>query len=105
MQLIITENEVLQKEQDRLIELQAKLTQDARKKEQELRKQVGKVSFVEGKYSSTTLSQFKTEIDNIENLYQQRLNESQDSIRNLTIQYEAQSLAFKVMKQNQIRNK
>jgi len=36
----MSENEVLQKEQDRLIEIQTKLINESRKREQELRKQV-----------------------------------------------------------------
>lgn len=52
MQLIISENEILQKEQDRLIENQAKLTHESRKREQDLRKQV------ENKVSSFRLFSF-----------------------------------------------
>ena len=40
MKLVISENEALQKEQDRLIEVQAKLINESRKRDQELRKQV-----------------------------------------------------------------
>ena len=40
MQLIISENEILQKEQDRLVESQTKIVQESRKRENELKKQV-----------------------------------------------------------------
>jgi len=40
MRLLQTENEMLQKEQDRLTEVQTKILNEARKREQELRKQV-----------------------------------------------------------------
>ncbi len=40
IQLLISENEASQKEQDRLTEVQAKIVNEARKREQELRKQV-----------------------------------------------------------------
>lgn len=40
MKLVISENEALQKEQDRLIEVQAKLINESRKRDQEHRKQV-----------------------------------------------------------------
>ena len=44
MKLIISENEALQKEQDRLIEIQTKLINESRKRDQDLRKQVN-ISF------------------------------------------------------------
>ncbi len=40
IQVLISENEALQKEQDSLVEIQAKLINESRKREQELRKQV-----------------------------------------------------------------
>jgi flagellar motility protein MotE (MotC chaperone) len=40
VQLLMSENEILQKEQDRLNEIQTKILNEARKREQEIRKQV-----------------------------------------------------------------
>ena len=40
IQLLKSENEVFQREQDRLTEIQAKTLSEARKREQELRRQV-----------------------------------------------------------------
>ncbi len=44
--MLISENEASQKEQDRLTEVQAKIANEARKREQELRKQVELLVFV-----------------------------------------------------------
>jgi hypothetical protein len=46
IQLLISENEALQKEQDRLTEIQTKIINESRKREQDLRKQVEKESFL-----------------------------------------------------------
>jgi hypothetical protein len=45
--LLISENEALQKEQDRLGEVQTKLINESRKREQDLRKQVENSFFIE----------------------------------------------------------
>jgi hypothetical protein len=42
IQLLISENEAAQKEQDRLTEVQNKIINESRKREQDLRKQVEK---------------------------------------------------------------
>lgn len=42
----MSENQLLQKEQDRLNEVQAKLVNESRKREQDLRKQVSKSFFL-----------------------------------------------------------
>jgi len=46
IQLLTAENEVLQKEQDRLIEVQTKILNESRKRDQELQKQVQKILFI-----------------------------------------------------------
>ncbi len=46
IQLLISENEALQKEQDRLTEVQTKIINESRKREQDLRKQVEKEIFL-----------------------------------------------------------
>jgi hypothetical protein len=42
----MSENEALQKEQDRLTEVQTKIVNESRKREQDLRKQVEKSSII-----------------------------------------------------------
>ena len=42
----MSENEASQKEQDRLNEIQTKIVNEARKREQDLRKQVGKLIMI-----------------------------------------------------------
>jgi hypothetical protein len=46
IQLLMSENEALQKEQDRLTEVQTKIVNESRKREQDLRKQVEKSSII-----------------------------------------------------------
>ncbi|CAF4152065.1 unnamed protein product, partial [Rotaria sordida] len=77
IQLLISENETFQKEQDRLIELQAKLMNESKKREQDLRKQ------------------HKIEIDNIENEYLQRINDNDDKLKNAILHNDTLSTAFK----------
>lgn len=55
MKLVISENEALQKEQDRLIEVQAKLINESRKRDQELRKQVN-IHLVHSPFKSVRLA-------------------------------------------------
>ncbi|CAF3764235.1 unnamed protein product, partial [Rotaria sordida] len=77
IQLLISENETFQKEQDRFIELQAKLMNESKKREQDLRKQ------------------HKIEIDNIENEYLQRINDNDDKLKNAILHNDTLSTAFK----------
>ena len=46
IQLLISENETLQKEQDRLNEVQTKIVNESRKREQDLRKQVKQIRLI-----------------------------------------------------------
>ena len=95
MQLLISENEILQKEQDRLVEAQAKLIHESRKREQDLRKQV-KIR-ASRCVDRLCFLQHQSEIDKIESDHLQRTNESHEMMKNITLQNETLSIAFKVM--------
>ncbi|UJR23640.1 hypothetical protein I4U23_026625 [Adineta vaga] len=77
IQLLKSENEVFQREQDRLSEIQAKTISEARKREQELRKQ------------------HQLELEKMENECLKRTNDSHDMMKDVTLQNETLSAAFK----------
>ncbi|CAF3307816.1 unnamed protein product [Rotaria socialis] len=74
---LICENDILQKEQERLIEFQAKLINEPKKREQDLRKQ------------------HKLEIDKIENEYLQRINDIDDKLKSAILLNETLSTVYK----------
>ncbi|CAF4632355.1 unnamed protein product [Rotaria magnacalcarata] len=75
--VLICENDMLQKEQERLLEFQAKLINEPKKREQDLRKQ------------------HKLEIDNIENEYLQRINDTDDKLKSAILLNETLSTVYK----------
>ena len=95
MQLLISENEILQKEQDRLVEAQAKLIHESRKREQDLRKQVK--TRASRCVDRLCFLQHQSEIDKIESDHLQRTNECHEMMKNITLQNETLSVAFKVI--------
>ncbi|CAF0743899.1 unnamed protein product [Rotaria sordida] len=77
IQSLISENEILQKEQDRLNEVQTKIINESRKREQDLRKQ------------------HQMELEKIENDCLKRTNDSHDMMKSVTLQNETLSTTFK----------
>ncbi|CAF1050221.1 unnamed protein product, partial [Rotaria sordida] len=77
IQSLISENEILQKEQDRLNEVQTKIINESRKREQDLRKQ------------------HQMELEKIENDCLKRTNDSHDMMKSVTHQNETLSTTFK----------
>ena len=101
--MVISENEILQKEQDRLVEAQAKLIHQSRKREQDLVKQVKDLNVA---MKSLTLPSFQHQMDleRLESTYSQRINDSFDTIKEAALQNETLSMAFKVAGDNRPRS-
>ncbi|CAF4999475.1 unnamed protein product, partial [Rotaria socialis] len=76
IQLLISENETLQKEQDRLNEVQTKIVNESRKREQDLRKQ------------------HQIELEKMESDCSKRTNDSHDMMKSVTIQNEILSTTY-----------
>jgi DNA repair exonuclease SbcCD ATPase subunit len=93
--LLISENEALQKEQDRLGEMQTKLINESRKREQDLRKQVENSFFIES-YIYIFFLKHQIELDKMQNECLTRTNDSHDMMKNVTLQNETLSATFKV---------
>ncbi|CAF0932357.1 unnamed protein product [Adineta ricciae] len=74
---LISENAALEKERTRLIEIQAKLITDSKKREQELRKQC------------------QIEIEKNASGLTKQINNQEDTIKTLTLQTETMSIAYK----------
>ncbi|CAF4693068.1 unnamed protein product, partial [Rotaria sp. Silwood1] len=77
IQLLKSENEILQKEQDRMNEVQTKIINESRKREQDLRKQ------------------HQMELEKMENECLKRTNDSHDMMKSVTLQNETLSKTFK----------
>jgi len=93
--LLISENEALQKEQDRLGEMQTKLINESRKREQDLRKQVENSFFIVS-YIYISFLKHQIELDKMQNECLTRTNDSHDMMKNVTLQNETLSATFKV---------
>ncbi|CAF5075805.1 unnamed protein product, partial [Rotaria magnacalcarata] len=76
IQLLISENETLQKEQDRLNEVQSKIVNESRKREQDLRKQ------------------HQIELETMESDCSKRTNDSHDIMKSVTLQNEILSTTY-----------
>jgi DNA repair exonuclease SbcCD ATPase subunit len=99
IQLLISENEALQKEQDRLTEVQTKIINESRKREQDLRKQVEKEIFLYliNTFFCLFFLKHQIELDKMENECLKRTNDSHDMMKNVTLQNETLSSTFKVI--------
>lgn len=84
----------MQKEHDRLLEVQTKILNESRKREQELRKQVKKSFLIFSR--ANPLFQHQTELEKMENEYLQRTNDNHLMLKNVTLQNETLSSTFKV---------
>ncbi|CAF3589009.1 unnamed protein product [Adineta steineri] len=77
IEILTSEKETIEKEQTHLIEIQAKLMNESRKREQDLRKQ------------------HQTEINKIQNEHLQRIKDSQNKLETITLQNETLSIEYK----------
>lgn len=84
----------MQKEHDRLLEVQTKILNESRKREQDLRKQVKQSFLIFSK--ENLLSQHQTELEKIETEHLQRTNDNHLMFKNVTLQNETLSSTFKV---------
>lgn len=84
----------MQKEHDRLLEVQTKILNESRKREQDLRKQVKQSFLIFSK--ENLLSQHQTELEKMETENLQRTNDNHLMFKNVTLQNETLSSTFKV---------